>query len=543
MAEPTNFGRWAASGDNVVEPDEGLQESGHIPQPQHPSLRPKAQHYNWIHNSNWVGALYLNNRLKKESLTYLRSDGTASWNSGTGTLALSENLDIVFRDQQGERINRLTAGNYVLADGQYLLFRKNFVDNPPVVLAEGDYGVGLSAGQYAIVNNAALSSNLQEHEFFLFRRRGTQLEICPSGIIIDDGETFKFGKPGENADVDLAPYVKRDGTTSFTGVQTGVTPDGATSTHLATVEYVDDTVSEVMTDHLTDYDHDDFLAASEDETISGLWTFSNAGGVILEQIKSTEVDAADTNIIDMNVGDAEITGALSSGIELQARTDGESTTKIGCYIDSTGIGRAGAVCDFFYIVQHGFNSFVNHSGFLFDPNDPTLNIYKRADGDLIEFFNSNVSSGSISQAGGVVSYNAFLSGHHSQSDDKTKLERGDLVIFSGKTIEHDKPDPNDFRHGKTVKSSQPHDPRVYAIFSHVKDNGDIHVFGNGAGFAKVCTENGPIKCGDLLTSSSTPGVCMRQDDNIYRACTVGKAVVDYDKDGIEIIAVVLQCGG
>ena len=51
---------------------------------------------------------------------------------------------------------------------------------------------------------------------------------------------------------------------------------------------------------------------------------------------------------------------------------------------------------------------------------------------------------------------------------------------------------------------------------------------------KVCNENGPIEAGDLLVTSSRPGYLMKQDDDIIRSKTVGKAMVDivFDEDGL-----------
>ena len=49
----------------------------------------------------------------------------------------------------------------------------------------------------------------------------------------------------------------------------------------------------------------------------------------------------------------------------------------------------------------------------------------------------------------------------------------------------------------------------------------------------VCNENGPVEAGDLLCTSSTPGYLMKQDDDIIRAYTVGKALETpvFDADG------------
>jgi hypothetical protein len=49
----------------------------------------------------------------------------------------------------------------------------------------------------------------------------------------------------------------------------------------------------------------------------------------------------------------------------------------------------------------------------------------------------------------------------------------------------------------------------------------------------VCNENGQVEAGDLLCTSSTPGYLMKQDDDIIRAYTVGKALETpvFDADG------------
>jgi hypothetical protein len=49
----------------------------------------------------------------------------------------------------------------------------------------------------------------------------------------------------------------------------------------------------------------------------------------------------------------------------------------------------------------------------------------------------------------------------------------------------------------------------------------------------VCNENGDIQPGDLLVTSSTPGYLMKQDDDIIRSKTVGKAMeaVTFDDNG------------
>lgn len=60
---------------------------------------------------------------------------------------------------------------------------------------------------------------------------------------------------------------------------------------------------------------------------------------------------------------------------------------------------------------------------------------------------------------------------------------------------------------------------------------------------KVTTENGPIKIGDLLVTSSTTGHAMRADPLIARdhpGCVLGKALESYDGDGAGSILVLVS---
>ena len=66
----------------------------------------------------------------------------------------------------------------------------------------------------------------------------------------------------------------------------------------------------------------------------------------------------------------------------------------------------------------------------------------------------------------------------------------------------------------------------------------------GEGGIKVCNENGNIENGDLLCSSSTTGIAMKQDDDIVRNYTIGKSTMDYNFTGNEnkLIGCVYYCG-
>jgi len=59
---------------------------------------------------------------------------------------------------------------------------------------------------------------------------------------------------------------------------------------------------------------------------------------------------------------------------------------------------------------------------------------------------------------------------------------------------------------------------------------------------KVCLEGGAIKKGDLLVTSSTPGVAMKADmDKVKPGQMIGKALANYDGAGIGKINVFVNC--
>jgi hypothetical protein len=81
-------------------------------------------------------------------------------------------------------------------------------------------------------------------------------------------------------------------------------------------------------------------------------------------------------------------------------------------------------------------------------------------------------------------------------------------------------------------TTTPNDKRCIGIVCEILENNKVSVASVGdnecaelKGF-KVCSENGPISAGDLLTTSSTAGYLMKQSDDIMRSSTVGKSAVD-----------------
>ena len=73
----------------------------------------------------------------------------------------------------------------------------------------------------------------------------------------------------------------------------------------------------------------------------------------------------------------------------------------------------------------------------------------------------------------------------------------------------------------------------------------IHINSVGEGMLNVCGENGDLEAGDLITTSSTLGKGMKQDDDIIRNYTVAKVRenVKFDsKDQVKLVACIYLCG-
>jgi hypothetical protein len=72
------------------------------------------------------------------------------------------------------------------------------------------------------------------------------------------------------------------------------------------------------------------------------------------------------------------------------------------------------------------------------------------------------------------------------------------------------------------------------VFNKNKEKNDIKLIVNssGEGALLVCNYNGSIKNGDLLCTSPISGLAMRQDDDIIRSYTIGKATCNTDFEKI-----------
>jgi hypothetical protein len=157
-------------------------------------------------------------------------------------------------------------------------------------------------------------------------------------------------------------------------------------------------------------------------------------------------------------------------------------------------------------------------------------------GASITFPNGSVQS---------VAWNGVLSGgDYAESvdvtGDRTRYEPGDVLVI------------DESSEGNFLKSAQPYSTGVTGIYStnpgvrgrrqlsdssHMKD--EVPMAMTGIVPTKVSAENGPIKPGDLLVTSSRPGYAMKGTDrSLMLGAVIGKALGHLDS-GVGVIEVVV----
>jgi hypothetical protein len=125
---------------------------------------------------------------------------------------------------------------------------------------------------------------------------------------------------------------------------------------------------------------------------------------------------------------------------------------------------------------------------------------------------------------------------------RTGYEPGDVLVISTSSDR------------KVEKSSAPYSSLVSGVFATkaglllTEENAEQDELDNmvpmgviGVLPTKVCLEGGVIRRGDLIVTSSTPGVAMKGDpEKVKIGQVLGKALQDYDASGIGIIKVLVS---
>lgn len=151
---------------------------------------------------------------------------------------------------------------------------------------------------------------------------------------------------------------------------------------------------------------------------------------------------------------------------------------------------------------------------------------------------STTNSGT--SAGGIVTAEVIDSG----ADLAEFYTTNDVTLEEGDVVEYD----NNLQTG-VKKTTSSYNNHILGIVSTLPALaiGDVNKEGVGAKPValsgrvpvKVNTENGPIKVGDLLTSSSTPGVAMKA---IKSGSIIGQAMQSFDGQGVGKVLVFVKTG-
>ena len=158
------------------------------------------------------------------------------------------------------------------------------------------------------------------------------------------------------------------------------------------------------------------------------------------------------------------------------------------------------------------------------------------DGLIAQFRNgANVAIGSITSAGGNVSYNSFTAEHNASIPDQDNASGGYPygTVVSLRAVTPDPARPRQDRYS-VAPSAKPYDAAVFGVYAgKVPEQANLHsIYAVGDGHILVTSEGGDIAAGSFLTTSSAPGRAMRQNDDLRHAYTVAKALaaVDWSKE-------------
>ncbi|MBA4850754.1 collagen-like protein [Emticicia sp. BO119] len=240
-------------------------------------------------------------------------------------------------------------------------------------------------------------------------------------------------------------------------------------------------------------------------------------------------------------GDAIRANAGKNGNGVEGSSDGNGNGIYG-FTPNFGTGRAGRFDNFntsnvnptVHISNAGTASalFVNHTG-----SSGNLAVFQNNSGNVARidktgrgFFNGGT------QTGGADIAEAF-----DVNSNINDFEPGDVLVIS---VDKD----------RTVeKSNEPYSTLVAGVYATKpgvllsEENIDTELTNKvpmgvvGVIPTKVCLEGGPIERGDLLVTSSTPGVAMKADrEKVEVGQVLGKALQEFDDDSIGKINVLVN---
>lgn len=194
------------------------------------------------------------------------------------------------------------------------------------------------------------------------------------------------------------------------------------------------------------------------------------------------------------------TGEVPSGLEFRAAS-GQICMTINSS-ENVGIGTAGRSTDARLHVQSDGARALKVDRFT-------------SDGELLGWARDDATIGSVSVAGGVVTYGAFTGVHYAEL--RSAVAVGDLVSLTGDNTTLGGRDPAETVYG-VAACAKANDPAVLGVyvgslpgdsFDHRTDIAQIAAVGNGDMW--VVDTGSDIAPGDYLVSSEVPGCAMRDD--------------------------------
>ena len=283
-------------------------------------------------------------------------------------------------------------------------------------------------------------------------------------------------------------------------------------------------------------------------TDSKLSTISTASKVSNSATTATELNTANAIVARDSSGNFTANSVvLSSSLTIKDVTDsgihldGDYGGNVAQASIGNGTTHAGALNIFTQASVTSASRII--AKLIIDEFDGTPNfIFVDPTGDLRIKNSAGIAVGSDGSAEGtIVGTQSFTGIHFYDIHDNEELEIGDVVVIENLKIKKSTiikqknvvgifvgmTQHNTYKHSLTNDKSG-----SFAAIASVGDNRDF-IFNNTITGFKICNQNGPVESGDLLCTSNIAGYLMKQDDDIIRSTTVGKALenVIFDSNG------------
>jgi hypothetical protein len=176
--------------------------------------------------------------------------------------------------------------------------------------------------------------------------------------------------------------------------------------------------------------------------------------------------------------------------------------------------------------------------------DNTVVRLKRGnDGSILQWYSGTTLAGSVSVSAGVVTYGSFCGSHWSQLRGGVKREilPGTILESIDQLCEWDDATETVL---PRVQVAQPGTRAVYGVFSHLDEDGDMHVAALGANSIRIAP-GVVVKRGDLIEAGPN-GCGVVQADDVFRSSTVAKVTAGIQTsrhaDGSFLVPCTLHCG-